>query len=211
MTFAHLLESKRRLACFQLPRLLFGGMEKANSITHDPLIKDSNATIWNRTRFESLRWHYHADWDDIPRNPRPKALLDWRAFRTDEKGMRRHRKTLLKAVTSIHRPLRRICPEFASFDEEDQDVAIHHYLGSAERFLARHDVRRTKEVRTKSGSLFVHFPFLFLTLFSKCCLLCFRTTFHNRLSALKVPLRRHSTVGWTSLFWNMDSTRCPRF
>jgi hypothetical protein len=156
------LESKRRPACFQLPRLLFGGMEMTNSSTDGPLSND-DASIWNRTQFETLRWHYHADWNDIPRHPLPKPLLDWRILRTDNQQMNDHRTNLLKGVHSIHRPVRSqtICPRSAAFDQEDQDVAIHHYLGSAERFLARDDVRRTKEVRTKSDSFPLCFPSMF--------------------------------------------------
>jgi hypothetical protein len=148
------LEAEPRRACFQLPRLLFGSVDD-NTATVST-INDSlpvNDDLWNRTRFESLRWKYHAPWDDSKSNGRPKTLLDWRVWKSDR--WERPRSAVLKAVVSIHVPLRneRICPKPMSFDQTDLPVAIHHYLGSPERFFARQDPRRTKEVRTRSGKV----------------------------------------------------------
>jgi len=157
------LEEHQRPGCFVLPRLLFGSIEDnpTSAIDSSESLIKSNETsmdaMWDRTRFESLRWKYHTNWMDELRNGLPKALLDWRVIKTDEWEGRR--KQLLKSVDSIHRPLRQeACPPSVRFDQtDDVPIAIHHYLGSEERFLSRDDTRRTKEVRKKQ-SVGIHDP-----------------------------------------------------
>lgn len=162
------LESQTRPACFAVPRLLFGSREEPDTTTttiqqqqqqpsyHDDKKNHHSNNDTTISSFESLRWKYHASYEDTTRNGHPKALLDWRIWKGE--AWKRRRNTLLQKVYSIHRPLAKakICPKEVSFVGTTTDIAIHHYLGSLQRYLSREDPRRSQEVGyASSSSLFL--------------------------------------------------------
>lgn len=130
-------------SCVMIPRILFGSKEDDN---YDN-ITTGNVT-WNHSKFQSLRWKYHVDYQHF--NHRPKALLDITQLHYDDEFFH---KGLAK---SIHQPLQQWlgdgrpgCSDGMKSLPPDNDlkffqpIAIHHILGSLERYNARDTVWRS--------------------------------------------------------------------
>ena len=121
--------------CMSLPRLLFGSIEDDKK-PHVP-------TGFNVSRFESLRWKYHAEFQDGALNKQPKVIMDVSAIPDDDKMLTEGR------VFSIHRPSQFLCRTQGQMYFEDVDYfpfSVNHYLGTFERFGARDDPRRNRKV-----------------------------------------------------------------
>ena len=98
---------------------------------------------FNVSRFESLRWKYHAGFDDTDRNKQPKVILDVSAIPEDDKMLTDGR------VFSIHRPSQTLCRNLGQMGFERIQLypfSVNHYLGTFERFGARDDPRRNRRV-----------------------------------------------------------------
>jgi hypothetical protein len=121
-----------------MPRLVFGSIEE------DPGTRDPPLKLLNRTHFETLRWKYHAPWQD-KRNHLQKVIVDISKIPAHDSMMGDH-------SYSVHPPSRALCPE-ESFDIRINDTKLHplsanHYLGSWERYHSRkNDKRRRRKVR----------------------------------------------------------------
>jgi hypothetical protein len=151
--------------CIQVPRLLFGSIER--NTTDDSTIglvrlskNEDTIRLQSMQRsfspMETLRWKFHAAWDDT-RNFQQKVILDLHNIPKDDELWSDH-------VNSVHRPSRRFCaPETPDnnqgkliMGDSASPVAAYHYIGSVERYFARpNDVRRNmKRYRERSNLTF---------------------------------------------------------
>lgn len=122
--------------CISMLRVLFGSVES----TREEIYKEV-PDGFDAKHFETFRWRYHALPHNMSFHGNPKVILDVSAipeerFPTD-------------IVFSIHRPVEKYCHRnkevsFTSFRK--QPIAVNHYLGSWERYAARNDKRRSREV-----------------------------------------------------------------
>jgi len=150
----YLLYPKRLLpSCIMIPSLLFGSLE--------------NSTLpqlpgWNRMRFETLRWTYHADPKDII-NGLQKAIVDVSSLPDD------HPIFVTRLIKSVHQRLEssyshwtngtfpQICRHTTLTPDIDAvrlfPLTINHYLGSLERYMARQDLRRNRNIYQKKAGL----------------------------------------------------------
>eukprot|EP00934_Nitzschia_sp_Nitz4_P009245 Nitzschia sp. Nitz4//scaffold225_size51843//9625//12995//NITZ4_006892-RA/size51843-snap-gene-0.8-mRNA-1//-1//CDS//3329542666//9235//frame0 len=125
--------------CVSLPRLLFGSEEDS----HIPAPSNPVLSEYNHSRFESLRWKYHAEYDDAALNKQPKVILDISVIPRTDKMFQDQR------VFSIHRPSKEFCRPRGEMDMYDTDsfpLTVNHYLGTWDRFGARDDPRRNKKL-----------------------------------------------------------------
>ena len=121
--------------CISMLRVLFGSVESTP--------KERNKLVpsnFNSTRFETLRWRYHALPHNMTLHGNPKVILDVAAI---------PEKYFPDVVFSIHRPVPAFCHRnsdltFTNFRR--QPLAVNHYLGSWERYSARQDKRRGRAV-----------------------------------------------------------------
>ena len=132
------LKSGRTLnyPCISLPRLLFGSIEDS----HGPSVAPIG---YNQSRFESLRWKYHSDFDDSSLNKQPKVIMDVSAISPVDKMFVDGR------VFSIHRPSQELCRTQGQMVFEHTHnfpFSINHYLGTFERFGSRNDPRRNRKL-----------------------------------------------------------------
>ena len=122
--------------CISMLRVLFGSVESP------PEVRNRNVPAgFNATSFDTLRFRHHALPHDMSNHGNPKVILDVSAipaanFPDD-------------IVYSIHRPVELFCNKnkdltFTSFRK--QPIAVNHYLGSWERYNARNDKRRSRQV-----------------------------------------------------------------
>jgi len=183
-------------SCVMIPRILFGSREDDDGDDggsredddgddddddddgeikkHTLANPTASMASWNHTKFESLRWKYHADFNS---NSRPKSIVNvaqlslphhqeqeqkqwpwwlpwWKKNNNGDmifKGF--------KIAKSIHRPLDsringgRGCliePQKIYNDNRYQEpLAVYHYLGSLQRYLSRGDIRRDPYVYEK--------------------------------------------------------------
>jgi hypothetical protein len=123
--------------CISMPRLLFGSIEDSG---------ESNLAMpsgFNGSKFESLRWKYHAAYDDVDLNKQPKVIMDVSVIPEDDKMLTDGR------VFSIHRPSHSLCRNQGQMNfelVEDYPLTVNHYLGTYERFSARIDPRRNRKL-----------------------------------------------------------------
>ncbi len=156
--------------CIQVPRLLFGSVEtNATDDVTASLVETSRATGPNSTtpsiqllsnirrsftKLETLRWKYHAAWNDT-RNFQQKVILDLQRIPSDDELWGDH-------INSVHRPSRQYCPPESDRGESfaTSAVAAFHFLGSLERYFARpNDLRRNqKRYRERSNLTFAREP-----------------------------------------------------
>ena len=147
------LYPKRLLpSCMMIPSILFGALENSTL---------SALPGWNRVRFETLRWTYHADRKDII-NGLQKAIVDVSTLPED------HPIFVTRLIKSVHQPLEssyshwmngsfpQICRHTTLTPDVDAvrlfPLTINHYLGSLERYTARQDLRRNMNIyNTKAG------------------------------------------------------------
>jgi hypothetical protein len=121
--------------CLSMPRLFFGSIE--NSKRPHPELPPG----FNATKFETLRWKYHAAFNDTNLNKQPKVIMDVSAIPEDDKMLTEGR------VFSIHRPSQTLCRNQGQMDFsriERFPFSVNHYLGTFERFGARDDPRRNR-------------------------------------------------------------------
>jgi hypothetical protein len=127
--------------CLSMPRLLFGSVQD-----NEPAVAASNSlhssALLHATRplLETLRWRYHADFDDTERNAQPKVMVDVSNVPVEDSMFRR--------AFSIHRPSKTLCRRMGQIDMRSfqrYPLAVHHYLGTWDRYAQRHDVRRSRE------------------------------------------------------------------
>jgi hypothetical protein len=129
--------------CISLPRLLYGSIYDDDTSEHQQSNIHNNVGFFNVSRFESLRWKYHAAFDDSSLNKQPKVIMDVSAIPPDDKMLTEGR------VFSIHRPSQYLCRTQGqmNFDSvEYYPFSVNHYLGTFERFGARDDPRRNEKV-----------------------------------------------------------------
>jgi Glycosyl transferase family 2 len=119
--------------CVSLPRLLFGSVE----------ITGINIDL-DYSSLETLRWKYHASFNDTERNARPKVIIDISKILPNDEILSSVPNN--KNVFSIHRPSKRLCRGFDKIDItlfNKFPLTINHYIGSKERYFARNDTRRS--------------------------------------------------------------------
>jgi hypothetical protein len=140
------LQKQANYPCISMPRLLFGSVEKERNETSGATATVSytatstGTAFFNATLFETLRWKYHAALTDKERNAQPKVIVDVSAVdATDE--------MFNPKAFSIHRPSKKLCRRIdqLTFDTvEKYPLAVNHYVGTYERYVARNDTRRNE-------------------------------------------------------------------
>jgi hypothetical protein len=121
-------------------RLLFGSVENRLS-TSTSLNNHSTTDMFNATEFETLRWKFHAPPVNMSYHGNPKVIMDVSAIPESYFSE--------EVVFSIHRPLQDFCKVNKELDYTKyykQPLAANHYLGSWERYSARNDSRRSRDV-----------------------------------------------------------------
>ena len=153
--------------CIQVPRLLFGSVERNSSddftvglVRHrsarggDKTVQLTSSMSRAVSPFETLRWKYHAAWNDT-RNFQQKVILNLPEIPANDEIFGDH-------INSVHRPSRQLCPPESSLGEAfaTSAVAAFHYIGSMERYFARpKDLRRNrKRYRDRSNLTFAVEP-----------------------------------------------------
>ena len=122
--------------CITMVRLLFGSVETQE---HDWTV--SIPSRFNRKQFETLRWRHHGPTSNKKMHGYPKVLVD-----VSKIPMRYLSKDI---IYSIHRPFKQFCRgmgEVKYADFEKFPITTNHYLGSWERYNARGDTRRSRDV-----------------------------------------------------------------
>jgi hypothetical protein len=126
--------------CISMPRLLFGSKE--DTTTTDPDRVSQIPKPFHPTKFETLRWKYHSDYDnDLKLNGKPKVILDLSAIPSKSNFLE-------EGVFSIHRPGLRMCRRNRDilFDKQSKfPLTVNHYIGSWERYSHRSDARRSRQ------------------------------------------------------------------
>jgi hypothetical protein len=123
--------------CISMPRILFGAHK-------DDIIAS------NRTRFETLRWKYHAA-NAAKQNSNPKVIIDLSGVHFSEL---RHS---WPKMASLHRPLVERCRTNAEMEDITKTrklpLTVNHYIGSLDQYLARNDVRRSPTTYWKKAQV----------------------------------------------------------
>lgn len=128
--------------CISMLRVLFGSIESP------PEARNKNVPAgFNATSFDTLRFRHHALPHDMANHGNPKVILDVSAIPSTHFPD--------DIVYSIHRPVELFCNKnkdltFTSFRK--QPIAVNHYLGSWERYNARNDKRRSRQVYDAKAS-----------------------------------------------------------
>jgi hypothetical protein len=138
-------------ACLNVPRLLFGSVEDGSQYSNGRIHKHFNISL-----IETLRWKYHADYDD-ERNHLQKVILDISRIPEDDE-------IFTDKAYSVHQPSTKLCaPEVfgGGFNfSPPLPLAVNHYLGSWERYSSRTDKRRSQRVgKTKEKCHHLCFTF----------------------------------------------------
>ena len=158
--FKHNKKSNEK-TCVMMPRILFGSKEDPGNMTiataTTTLSEDyrANKLTWYHSKFETLRWKYHANFET---EARPKSMINVDQLQETD-GIFEN-----KTAGSIHRPLsgrlgsnqnRNGCPAEPKTIYNDrrfaQPIAVYHYLGSLERYLSRADARRDERVYARNN------------------------------------------------------------
>jgi hypothetical protein len=113
--------------CIPAHRVIFGSDESSYET-----LSLMDPPGFNASRFETLRWRYHAPMNKAILRGRPKAILDVSAI--PEEFMP------VNMVHSIHKPIEKLCIQNVRYPP----VSLNHYLGSWERYNARDDKRRSR-------------------------------------------------------------------
>mmetsp|Transcript_2734 Transcript_2734/g.7616 ORF Transcript_2734/g.7616 Transcript_2734/m.7616 type:complete len:528 (-) Transcript_2734:193-1776(-) len=140
-------------SCVMMPSLQFGNKEyddlgknqtqvvsvvgcDDNGNTHDG--EQIHQQRFAVKRFESIRWRYHAKFDD-PANGMTKAILDLSHLSPNDD-------LLGDRAFSVHRPSKTSCRQTSLIPETSAvrmyPLVVHHYAGSLERYSKRSDIRR---------------------------------------------------------------------
>jgi hypothetical protein len=127
--------------CISLPRLFFGSVQDA--------VPEGGVKVpvgFTSERFESLRWKYHAAYDDRNLNKLPKVILDVSGM--PPMSVEGDSETNGK-VFSIHRPSIKFCRKGTQMNfwvGRKYPLTVNHYIGSFERYQSRDDPRRSVAV-----------------------------------------------------------------
>lgn len=145
LTFVQQVVSKKlsMYPCISLLRLLFGSIE-SNEEQRKELVPPG----FNAKSFETLRWRYHANPQNMKLHGSPKTIIDVSAIPEEYLPQ--------EVVYSIHRPVEQFCQRNKDLKYENflsQSIAANHYLGSWERYSARADNRRSKETYDNKAHL----------------------------------------------------------
>jgi hypothetical protein len=117
--------------CIGVPRLQFGTDESTDAERNHRVPVD----VVDPLQLDSLRWRKHAPRNDFIKNALGKVILD--VSRLPDVGT-------LPYFTSLHRPIKTLCP--APWNNEwESGLRLHHYLGSWEAYSFRDDSRRGGE------------------------------------------------------------------
>jgi hypothetical protein len=152
-----------------MPRVLFGGhLERNESCLLDPALIP---TGFDYTKFESLRWKYHAPFysnggndDQINKhaNGFGKVILDLHQIPPRAKILKDGARG-----STPHTVSEQLCGQATQIDRkllwETRPLATYHYLGSQQRFLDKGDDRRTIDLhqsRTQISSAVMDGPWL---------------------------------------------------
>jgi hypothetical protein len=117
--------------CIGVPRLQFGTAESTAAERNE---RAPNNVV-DPLQLDTLRWRKHALRNDFVKNALGKVILD--VSRLPEVHT-------LPYFTSLHRPIKTICPAPWS-NEWESGFRLHHYLGSWEAYSFRDDSRRGGE------------------------------------------------------------------
>jgi hypothetical protein len=120
--------------CISILRVLFGAVESSQEEL------SLNVTPgFDPRSFESLRWRYHAQPQNMSLHGNPKVILDVSAIPEEHFPK--------EVVYSIHRPVEEYCKRNTDLNYNRvrrQPIAANHYLGSWERYSGRQDSRRNR-------------------------------------------------------------------
>lgn len=147
-----LAEDEDSRVCVMTPRILFGSKENNDGTKLTNWESNQNSISWNHTKFESLRWKYHTDYMV---DTRPKAITNPGLMHQEDKIFS------TKLAWSIHRPVMNTfhkkpgCPRqpLRVYNEFQftEPLAVYHYLGSVEKYMARNDCRRGVQMYDKKN------------------------------------------------------------
>jgi len=121
--------------CIGMLRVLFGSVESQPQEVHANV-----PTGFDAVRFETFRWRYHGHPHDKKLRKFPKMILDISAIPEAD---------FPDIACSVHRPIEQYCQRrrqlhYVRF--RNTPIALNHYLGSWERYSARNDIRRSRDV-----------------------------------------------------------------
>jgi hypothetical protein len=145
LTFVQQVVSRRlgNYPCISLLRLLFGSIESSEEERTEQVPPEFDAK-----NFETLRWRYHANPQNMKLHGSPKTIIDVSSI--PEEFLPK------EVVYSIHRPVEQFCQRNKDLKYDNflsQSIAANHYLGSWERYSARADNRRSKETYENKAHL----------------------------------------------------------
>lgn len=158
--FSKFMESASRRGCVMMPRILFGGKEDKKHVKNTTATVESNngnqttKYTWNHRNFESLRWQYHSDFES---NSRPKSMVNVQMLHNREPIFE------TKLARSIHRPMGQTLKSgkpgcsaeplrINNRNNDQQPLAVYHYLGSLKRYMARKDARRDPSIYKRNNN-----------------------------------------------------------
>jgi len=147
-------EVLRKLAnfpCVSMPRLLFGSVERKRTDGGGVARTLSvSASAFNESSFETMRWTYHASYEDKERNAQPKVIVDISQVNAGDEML------VKPKPFSIHRPSKGLCrriDQIVLSQYQRYPLVVNHYLGSRERYFVRNDTRRS--LRAYNSKAFV--------------------------------------------------------
>jgi Glycosyl transferase family 2 len=143
--------------CMSVLRVLFGSLEETTSTSSsiEGQLRNNVPSIFNVTTFETVRFRYHAPPENVTIRGNPKVIMDIAAmppeyfeFHSESKSKNEKEADASSLVYSIHRPFENFCRKNSQlqYDQyKQQPIALHHYLGSWERYAGRkNDQRRSR-------------------------------------------------------------------
>ena len=155
---------RKNQSCLHMHRLLFGAcmnhdnnnnLNQSNDsslsaqaqLFHDKQVGNNNIDAFNPEHFRTLRYTYHAKWDNDDSNignGRTKCLVDVSTLSMDE----------LKNGFTVHRVVKEACTE-PWRKHINSILSVQHYLGTVESYMskAEMDVRRRGNVYKKKESM----------------------------------------------------------
>ena len=153
MLYHQLIELKKhRLvpSCVVVPTILYGSVEANKSNGGAPsvgegTIAETMRNTLNVQQWESIRWFHHAGWDDYSVNGYPKVIMDIRSLVSKNDSMLHE-----PYVFNPHQPSKTSCKRMTMYNNFNSvklhPLALHHYIGSWERYNSRNDTRRNRAV-----------------------------------------------------------------
>lgn len=121
--------------CIGIPRLQFSATELSEPLRPDVQRTLNKLDSFNYKHLDTLRFHHHANRNDKLRNAWNKVLID----------VSRINIVAMPQFRSLHRPIKKYCPEPWLSDWES-GLRINHYLGSWNSYSVRtNDARRGLE------------------------------------------------------------------